>query len=143
MPLPLIGSLVELGTKIIDKVIPDPGKKAEALLKLKELEQAGELAQMNADLAVMQGQVEINKIEAASANVFISGWRPAIGWVLAAGLAVMLVLGPLMAWGSALAGKPLKQPEMPTEVIMCLSTSLLGLAGMRSWEKFKGVEKNR
>jgi hypothetical protein len=142
MGFPLL-DIVGIGAKLIDKLIPDPKAKSEALLKLKELEQAGELAQMNADLAVMQGQVEINKIEAASSNIFIAGWRPAVGWVLAAGLAVMLVLGPLMAWGSALAGKPLKQPDMPTEVIMCLATSLLGLAGMRSWEKFKGVEGNR
>jgi hypothetical protein len=143
VPIPIIDGILGIGEKLIDKLIPDPQAKATAILKLKELEQAGELAQLNADLQVIQGQVEVNKIEAASPNIFIAGWRPFVGWVLGCGLAVMLVLGPLMAWGSALAGRPIKQPEMPTEVIMCLSTSLLGLAGMRSWEKKNNVEGNR
>lgn len=135
MALPIIDGVISVVKAVLDKV-PDPKAKAEALQKLEELHQNGELA-------VIAGQVEINKIEAASSNVFIAGWRPAIGWVLAAGLAVMLVVGPLMAWGSALALRPIDQPKMPTEVIMALTTSLLGLSGMRTWEKFKGVEKNR
>lgn len=135
MAIPIIDGVISVVKAVLDKV-PDPKAKAEALQKLEELHQNGELA-------VIAGQVEINKIEAASSNVFIAGWRPAIGWVLAAGLAVMLVVGPLMAWGSALALRPIDQPNMPTEVIMALTTSLLGLSGMRTWEKFKGVEKNR
>jgi hypothetical protein len=136
MSIPILGSILSIGEKLIEKLIPDPKQKAEALQKLAELEQAG-------DLKVIEGQVEINKIEAASSNVFIAGWRPAVGWVMAAGLAVMLVIGPLMAWGSALAGRPIEQPKMPTEIIMALSTGLLGLSGLRSWEKYKGVESNR
>jgi len=136
MALPIIGSILSIGEKLIDKLIPDPKQKADALQKLAELEQAG-------DLQVIAGQVEINKIEAASTNMFIAGARPFIMWVLGAGLAVMLVIGPLMAWGSALAQRPIEQPKMPVEVIMALSTSLLGLSGMRTWEKFKDVEKNR
>jgi hypothetical protein len=136
MALPILGGVLSLGEKLIDKLIPDPKAKADAIQKLAELEQSG-------DLAVIAGQVEINKIEAASSKMFIAGWRPYIGWVLGTGLAVMLVVGPMMAWGSALAGRPIEQPKMPTEVIMALTTSLLGLSGMRSWEKFKGVESNR
>lgn len=135
MGLPIVEGVISVVKAVLDKV-PDPKAKAEALQKLEELHQNGELA-------VIAGQVEINKIEAASGNMFIAGWRPGIGWVLGAGLAVMLVIGPLMAWGSALAGRPIQQPAMPVEVIMALTTSLLGLSGMRSWEKFKGVEKNR
>jgi hypothetical protein len=136
MPLPIIGSVIDLAKDLIERVIPDPKAKADALLKLRELEQSG-------DLQAMAGQVEVNKVEAASPNVFIAGWRPAVGWVLATGLAVVLVVGPLLSWGSTLAGHPVKPPEMPTDVLVTLSTSLLGLAGMRSWEKFKGVEGNR
>jgi hypothetical protein len=136
MTLPVIGTVLSIGEKLVDRLFPDPKAKAEALQKLNELEQSG-------DLQAIAGQVEINKIEAANPRMFIAGWRPAIGWVLASGLAVMLVVGPLMAWGSALAGRPIEQPKMPTEVIMALSTSLLGLSGLRTWEKFKGVESNR
>jgi len=136
MALDPLSAILDIGGKLIDKLFPDPKQKAEAYLKLRELEQSG-------DLAVIAGQNEINKIEAASPNPFIAGWRPFIGWVLGAGLAVILVIGPLMAWGSTLAGHPVKQPEMPGEILLTLSTSLLGLSGMRTWEKFKGVEKNR
>ena len=136
MAIPVIDGILSIGEKLIDKLIPDPKAKADAIQKLRELEQTG-------DLQVIAGQVEINKIEAASPNMFIAGARPFILWVLGAGLAVMLVIGPLMAWGSALAGRPIEQPKMPVEVIMALSTSLLGLSGMRSWEKYKGVEGNR
>lgn len=130
------GPIVDLAKTLIERVIPDPQAKAAALLELTKLEQSG-------DLQTIAGQVEINKIEAASPSRFIAGWRPFTGWVLGAGLAVMLVIGPLMAWGSALAGRPIEQPKMPVEAIMALSTSLLGLSGMRTWEKFKGVEGNR
>lgn len=136
MPVPIIGQVLSIGEKLIDKLIPDPKQKADALLKLKELEQSG-------DLAVIAGQNDINKIEAASTNVFIAGWRPAVGWVCAAALAVMLVLGPLLEWGSAAAGRPMKAPVMPTETVMALVTSMLGVAGMRTYEKLKDVEKNR
>lgn len=131
-----VSSIVDIGRLLIEKLIPDPKAKAEAAQKLLEMQQAG-------DLAVIANQTRINEIEAASPNLFVAGWRPFIGWVCGAGLAVMLVVGPLMAWGSALAGRPFKQPEMPTEVIMALSTSMLGLAGMRTYEKLKGVEGNR
>lgn len=136
MPLPIIGQVLDIGEKLIDKLIPDPKQKADALLKLKELEQ-------NGDLAVIAGQNDINKIEAASSNVFIAGWRPMVGWVCAAALAVMLVLGPMLEWGSAATGHPMKAPVMPTETVMALVTSMLGIAGMRTYEKLKDVEKNR
>ncbi|MGH9423301.1 MAG: 3TM-type holin, partial [Thermoanaerobaculia bacterium] len=61
------------------------------------------------------------------------------GWVCAAALAVMLVLGPMLEWGSAVAGHPMKAPVMPTETVMALVTSMLGIAGMRTYEKLKDV----
>lgn len=136
MALPLVGTVLDIGKTLIERLIPDKKAQAEALQKLEEMHQAG-------DLQVISGQIEINKIEAASTNVFIAGWRPFVGWTLGAGLAVMLVIGPLMAWGSALAGKPMQQPEMPTEIVLALTTSLLGMSGMRSWEKYKGVQGKR
>jgi len=139
MPVLALGSLLELGGRLIDKLIPDPKAKAEAILKLKELEQAGDLAQLNADLAVMTAQSDINKIEAASPDRFVAGWRPFIGWVCGAALAVQLVLMPLGMWGATLAGHPVPAPKMDTELLTTMVISMLGLGGMRSFEKFKGV----
>jgi hypothetical protein len=136
MALPLLGPIVDMVKTVLERVLPDPKAKADALQKLAELEQ-------NGDLQVIANQVEINKIEAASPNLFIAGWRPAVGWVCAAGLAVSLVVGPLFAWGSALARHPMQQPSMPLDTTMALVTSMLGVAGMRTYEKLKGVESNR
>ena len=143
MALDPVTGAFELGKDLLDRFIPDAKQKAEAAQKLLEMKQSGELAQMAADKELMLAQADINKVEAASPNLFIAGWRPFIGWVLGAGLTVMLVVGPLMAWSSALAGRPIEQPKMPEAIIMSLSTCLLGLSGMRSWEKYKNVEGNR
>jgi hypothetical protein len=127
-----ISAVLGIGEKLIDKLLPDPKQKAEALLKLREMEQTG-------DLAVIAGQNEINKIEAANANIFVSGWRPLVGWVCASALAFQLVLGPMIVWGSELAGKPVHPPVMQTELLTTLLIGMLGLGGMRTIEKLQGV----
>jgi len=141
MGFPLL-DIVGIGAKLIDKLIPDPKAKAEAMEKLKELDQAGELAKMNADLAVMSQQVEIDKIEAASTNMFIAGWRPAVGWVCVLGLAIT-VFSPLLGWGAALFGHAILVPAIPMDALMTLLIGMLGLGGMRTVEKLNNAEKNR
>jgi hypothetical protein len=132
MPLPIIGSLVDVVAKVLDKVIPDPKQKAEALQKLQELQQSG-------DLAVIAGQNEINKIEAANPRLFVSGWRPFIGWVCGSALAFQLVIGPMVVWGSTLIHRPIALPIMQTELLTTLLVGMLGLGGLRTVEKLQGV----
>lgn len=131
-----LAAALSIGEKLIDKLFPDPKQKAEALLKLKELEQQG-------DLAVIAGQVEVNKIEAANPNLFISGWRPFVGWVCASALLLQLVLGPLLLWVSTLAGKPVAVPELDMSLLTTLLVGMLGLGGMRTVEKLSGAENRR
>jgi hypothetical protein len=129
-----LGSLIDVVGKVLDKVLPDPKAKAEALQKLEDLRQSG-------DLAIIAGQVDINKIEAGSADPFTSRWRPFIGWVCGAALAFQLVVGPLIVWGTALAGHPVAAPAMQTELLTTLLIGMLGLGGMRTVEKLQGVAK--
>jgi len=79
--------------------------------------------------------MDINKAEAASSSVFVSGWRPAIGWICGAGFAVQFVIGPLAEWISALANHPIKFPQMDTGTMMPLLLGMLGLGGLRTAEK--------
>lgn len=132
MALPVLGSLLDIGTKLIDKLIPDPKAKAEALQKLQELEQSG-------DLAVIAGQNKINEIEAASPTLFVSGWRPSVGWTCSAALAVQLVIGPLVVWVSALFHHVVVLPHLDTELLTTLLVGMLGLGGLRTVEKLQGV----
>jgi len=132
MALDPLSALLDIGGKVIDRVWPDPAQQAAAKLELFKLQQSGELAQI-------AGQMEINKVEAANPSVFVSGWRPAIGWICGAGFAVQFVVGPLAEWSSALYGHPVKFPPMDTGTMMPLLLGMLGLGGLRTAEKIQGV----
>jgi len=130
MALDPVSALLDIGGKVLDRVLPDPAQQAAAKLELLKLQQNGELAQIT-------GQMDINKVEAASSSIFVSGWRPGIGWVCGAGFAVQFVIGPLAEWGSALAGHPVKFPQMDTGTMMPLLLGMLGLGGLRTAEKLQ------
>ena len=132
MALDPLGSILDIGKALIDKLLPDPKAKAEALQKLEELRQSG-------DLAVIAEQADINKIEAASPKLFVSGWRPFIGWVCGAALAFQLVLGPMIVWGTSITRHPVNPPVMQTELLTTLLVGMLGLGGMRTVEELNGV----
>ena len=132
MALDPVSALFEVGSKVLDRVLPDPAQQAAAKLELMKLQQNGELAQIT-------GQMDINKLEATNPSIFVSGWRPSIGWVCGAGFAVQFVVGPLAEWGAALAGHPIKFPQMDTGTMMPLLLGMLGLGGMRTAEKIQGV----
>jgi hypothetical protein len=133
-------ALIPLVGGIIDKVFPDADAAANAKLELMRLAQAGELAQLNAETSLALGQIDTNKVEAASASLFVAGWRPGAGWVCVAGLAYTFLGQPLLAWLSAVKGWPVP-PLIAGDTLMVLLTGLLGLGGYRSFEKAKGVAK--
>ena len=81
-------------------------------------------------------QAEISKIEASHRSTFVAGWRPAIGWVCSIGLAFVFVINPIVQWSTGQPG-----PEMPLEAMTTLVVSLLGLGGLRTFEKVVGRAK--
>ncbi len=132
------GALVSMLPGILDKIIPDPAAAADAKLKALELAQRGELATLDADLRLMLAQADINKAE-ASTDLFRGGWRPACGWVCAAGLAYTFLLRPVLPWLASLAGADVQaMPEIDTDTLMVLLTGMLGLGGLRTVERIKG-----
>lgn len=132
------GALVSMLPGILDKIIPDPAAAADAKLKALELAQRGELAALDADLRLMLAQADINKAE-ASTDLFRGGWRPACGWVCAAGLAYTFLLRPVLPWLASLAGADVQaMPEIDTDTLMVLLTGMLGLGGLRTVERIRG-----
>ncbi len=107
---------------------------AHAKLELIKLQQSGDLAQI-------VGQLEINKAEAANPSPLTSGRRPFVGWTCGAGFAVQVVVGPVGEWLSALAGPPLKYPQMDLGTMMPLLFGMLCLGAYRTAEKPKGVAR--
>jgi len=135
----MLNVLIPAITGIIDKLIPDPQAAADAKLKALEMAQKGELAALDADLRLALGQMEVNKAEATT-DVFRGGWRPFCGWVCGAGLAYTFLLKPLLPWAVGLFGVAVPLlPAIDSDALMALLFGMLGLGGMRSWEKAKGV----
>ena len=132
------GALAAMLPGLLDKIIPDPAAAADAKLKALELAQRGELAALDADLRLMLAQADINKAE-ASTDLFRGGWRPACGWVCAAGLAYTFLLRPVLPWLASRAGADVQaMPEIDTDTLMVLLTGMLGLGGLRTVERIKG-----
>lgn len=132
MSLDPVSALLDIGSKVIDRVWQDPAQAAQAKLELVKLQQSGELQ-------VIAGQMDINKVEAASTSLFVSGWRPFVGWVCGSGFAIQFVVGPMVEWLAALSGHPIKFPAMDLSTMSPLLLGMLGLGGYRTVEKLKGV----
>ena len=120
-----IGSVADLATNIINKIWPDKSEE--------------EKQQLAAAVMVVQGQIDTNKEEAKSPSVFVSGWRPFIGWVCGMacawnwiGLKIALFIATY--FGHVLSLSPADVSEM-----MPILAGMLGLGGLRTMEKIQGV----
>jgi len=93
--------------------------------------------------AIDAAQSEINRTEAASANLFVSGWRPFIGWVCGSALAYQYILRPILPWACLLTGHEV--PPLPglDENLWQLMAGMLGLGGLRTYEKRIGVAREK
>jgi hypothetical protein len=132
--IPIVTALLPALGTLIDRLIPDraAAEKAKA-----EMEQQLVSAANQAALA----QVEVNKIEAAHSSVFVAGWRPSIGWVCAAGLAWAFVLAPIASWALVVLGIKADLPAIHTDYLLELVLAMLGIGGLRTFEKLRGVAR--
>jgi hypothetical protein len=123
-----IDDAVAAGLKVLDKFVPDPTAKAKAEAEMRD-----------ALFAADRAQTEVNKVEAESGSLFVGGWRPAIGWVCAAAVAYTYLLVPIGMWVAFVMGKPIAKPPALDNNLWELMFALLGLGGLRTFEKLKGV----
>lgn len=145
-----ISAAFDLGKTAIERIWPDPIRRAEELRKLEELRQRGNLAELNAHVQLMLGQLEVNKAEAKHKSVFVAGWRPYIGWVGGMAMAYQFVFYPLMLWvwkileakGTIPAGVE-PPPVLDTGALFAMITGMLGIGGMRSYDKKQGTQTDK
>lgn len=125
-----IDDAVAAGLQIINKFVPDPAARAQAESDLRTSLQAWDKAQS-----------DVNAVEAASSSVFVSGWRPFIGWTCGLALAYQYVIAPLVMWTTLTVGIHLAAPPKLDDMLWQLVFAMLGMGGLRTYEKVKGVAK--
>ena len=129
----ILGPILEVGKTLLDRFVPDPEKKREAEMELVRMAADGELKQTIA-------QLEINAREAAHPSIWVAGWRPYFGWVGGTAFAYVGIIKPLLTWAASIKGWPVP-PDIDTEFLWVVVSGLLGIGGLRTVEKFKGVTK--
>ena len=127
--IPLIGSL-------LDKVIPDINERKKAKEELARL-------QVNGELEGLLGQLKINLEEAKHSSIFVSGWRPSIGWICSFALGYNFILYPIVKFVAVTYGgfDVTTLPQLDSGELMTVLLGMLGLGGMRSYEKRNGVAR--
>lgn len=125
--LPILGS-------VLDKSIPDKDAKTKTLASI---EQA--LVANAANISLQT--IKTNQTEAGHRSVWVAGWRPAIGWSLSIGIFWMLVGFPLAVWVAEIFGINAPLPKLPTDILFELTLAMLGMSGIRSFDKFKNLTK--
>ena len=134
--LNLISSLVAPVSGLLDKFIED--KDQRALLA----HEIATLAEKQAQEQIV-GQIKTNQIEAAHQSMFVAGWRPAVGWVCALAMLLNFILIPFINLGMEFAGLDLTLDLIDMETMLPVLFGMLGLGGMRTAEKIKGVQREK
>ena len=124
-------SVIGVAGKVLDKFVEDKDLKTKLSHELKS-------QIVSLDLA----QAQTNLEQAKHPSIFVAGARPAIMWICAFGLGWQFVFQPVAVWVLAVSGADIVLPVIETEGLLSLTLALLGLGGMRSFEKSKGIQRN-
>lgn len=132
----MLQDLIAPVTGLLDKFIEDKDKKNAIAFELSTMAEkhAQELA---------KAQLAVNKTEAAHRSLFVSGWRPAVGWTCCIGLASQYILIPMANFALALADSTVEIPVLDMATMMPVLMGMLGLGAMRTVEKTKKVQRDR
>ena len=127
-----LGEVATFATTVVDKIWPDKTQQEKDAL-------AFQMQQMVLQSDLLKGQLSVDRAEATNKSIFVAGWRPGIGWACGAAFAWTYVLEPLLSFTMAVLNHPVNLPQLDISGMMPVLLGMLGLAGMRSTEKIKGV----
>ncbi len=133
--IPILGDVIREVGATVRELIPDADKRLEIDLQLAELADKADARESE----LLQGQIEVNKVEAASSNLFVAGWRPFIGWTSGVTLGYTWILAPLLQWTLSLFGIVSQLPALSPETIYPIVLAMLGVSASRTVEKMNGV----
>ena len=124
------GGALETISKVVDELHTSEEEKLDKKILMQRLQQK-----------LAEKQLGVNAKEASHRSVFVAGWRPAIGWCGAMALFFAFILSPCIEWYAKFSGIDIVPPAIETGPLLAIVTSMLGVAGMRSFEKAKGIAK--
>jgi hypothetical protein len=131
----MLDTILKPVERLLDKWVPD------ADTKVKLAHEIATMAERHAQ-EIALAQIEVNKAEAASTSLFKGGWRPFIGWTCGTAFAYHFVLQPVLVFALVAFGQPVPDlPKFEMDALMTVLFGMLGLGGLRTFEKFKGVSK--
>lgn len=136
MILNLISSLVAPVSGLLDKFIEDKDQRAMLAHEI------ATLAEKQAQEQIVE-QIKTNQIEAAHQSMFVAGWRPAVGWVCALAMLLNFILIPFINLGMEFAGQDIRLDLIEMDTMMPVLLGMLGLGGMRSYEKARNVAREK
>ena len=137
-----IAKLLDTGLQLVDKFIETPEEKNTARMKLMELADKGDARALEAEVQILLGQIEVNKIEAQSGSIWKSGWRPAVGWVCASAFFYNYVGQPFLTFLLLVARPEFDVTVLPVvemAAMMPVLVGMLGLGAYRSFERKEGL----
>jgi hypothetical protein len=130
----ILGPIFEIGKTLLDRFGPeDKTQRVAAEAELIRIMAQGELHQVIK-------QLEINVQEAQHPSIWVAGWRPFFGWVGGLGFLYIVLLKPLLTWASSIYGWP-PLPDIDVETMMVVVTGMLGIGGLRTYEKVRNVTR--
>ena len=127
---PITNSVVGIAGSVLNKFVADKNLKMKLEHELKTQLQTANLS-----------QIEVNKIEAASKSWFVAGWRPSVGWVCSLAMMYHFILAPMIQFAVGIAGVQVDLPEFEFSQLSTILMAMLGMAGLRTFEKQKKVAK--
>lgn len=134
-------ALIPAISELLDKIIPDPHEREKAKIELMKADRASDLEELRLALSADQMQVDINKEEARSNSIFVSGWRPFIGWICGVAFGYHFIIQPLIAFIIANSGHQVQLPAFDMQALSTVLMGMLGLGGLRTLEKIKNIQK--
>lgn len=143
LPIPIVGDLIKSGFDLIDNLFTSDEEKAAERFKITELAQKGDLAELQAHVSLLQGQMAINAKEAGHKSVFVAGWRPFVGWVCGFGLLYVSLVEPIARFTATMFGYDGDFPVIDTSLTMQVLLGMLGIAGMRSYDKREKTQTDK
>jgi len=129
----ILGPLLDMGSRLISRLVPDKEEARKAEVEFLRAAMDGELKQVIA-------QLEINAREAGHPSVWVAGWRPFFGWVGGAAFAYSVIIQPILTWWAYAHGHS-APPNVESDLLWVVITGMLGIGGLRTYEKRQGVTK--